>query len=837
MCVVIERLRNAKSLMKWGVRMKRSRIALSFLMVFLLVLSVNVPMIGAEATEDSFKVTGYVLPDVSVSKTNLAVICSDIRVEIEGTQIAASTNGEGYFEFNGVPANNDGYRIKLSKKNYLTRYIDKVQVLGDVQVSTKDAPIVIWPGDIERKGVQDNAINLSDIVAIAVAFNSTPASAKYVRDFDMNLDNAINMVDIVIIAKFFNKASSSYMKYYIPLPVIGSNESLTQLLSLVQGNIGGGYYTEMDINGGWGSGIPVPAATPAPGGPKDYSTVNNQVEGVDEADVVQTDGDYIYQVNKNRIIVARAYPANELEIVNEIKFTEDGSFTPSQLLMGDKKLIVIGYRTETAIITPTPPVGTPLPSGVTATPYRVSPYTVYKAVTKAIIFDIKDKTTINRIREIEIEGNCFSSRKIGSYLYLIANKQILGVDDKPVYFDSRQGDIRTIGLDSIRYFPEAVRSNYMSIVGFNVDEPNSKVYVSSYLGGGRNMYVSQNNIYVAETNYFLRPVTFAADSPGVLRDKTTPNRNSQDTLVYKFAMENGNVTFAGKGEVPGAILNQFSMDEYNGYFRIATTLGNVIGGGSANNLYIADKELKVTGKIENIAPGEKIYSTRFMGDRGYMVTFRKIDPLFVFDLKDPSNPAILGKLKIPGYSDYLHPYDENHIIGFGKDTIESSYGTFAWYQGMKVALFDITDVNNPVEKFKEIIGDRGTDSELLVNHKALLFSKSKNLMAFPVTLKEIPEDIKKSTEEQSSSPQYGSFTFQGAYVYNIDLENGFKLKGRITHIPQEDYIRYGQSYHRDDNYVERAMYINDTLYTLSKGKIKANKLDDLSEIKTLPIPQ
>lgn len=823
--------------------MKRSRIALSFLLAFLLVLSVNVPVIGAESTDDSFKVAGYVLPDVSVSKTNLAVICSDIKVEIEGTQIAASTNGEGYFELNGVPASNDGYRIKLSKKNYLTRYIDKVQVLGDVQVSTKDAPIVIWPGDIERKGVQDNAINLSDIVAIAVAFNSTPASPKYVRDFDMNLDNAINMVDIVIIAKFFNKASSSYMKYYIPLPVIGSNESLTQLLSLVQ-RYGGGYYTETDFNGGFGgSGIPIPAATPAPvatpgaGGSKDYSTVNNQVEGVDEADVVQTDGDYIYQVNKNRIIVARAYPANELEIVNEIKFTEDTSFTPSQLLMGDKKLIVIGQKTTKATITPTPPARTPLPSGVTATPYKVSPYTVYQAVTKAIIFDIKDKTTINRIRDIEIEGSYFSSRKIGSYLYLIANKQILGEYDQPAYFDSKQGDMRKIGLDSIRYFPEAVRSNYMSIAGLNVDEPNSKVYISSYLGGGQNVFVSQNNIYVAETNYFLRPITFAADSPGVLRDKTTPTRNSQDTLVYKFAMENGNVTFAGKGEVPGTILNQFSMDEYNGYFRIATTLGNVIGGGSANNLYIADKELKVTGKIENIAPGEKIYSTRFMGDRGYMVTFKKIDPLFVFDLKDPSNPVILGKLKIPGYSDYLHPYDENHIIGFGKDTSESSSGSFAWYQGMKVALFDITDVNNPIEKFKEIIGDRGTDSELLSNHKALLFSKSKNLMAFPVTLMEIPEDIKKSTDADSSSSQYGHFTFQGAYVYNIDLENGFKLKGRITHIPQEDYIRYGQSYYRDNNYVERAMYINDTLYTLSKGKIKANKLDDLSEIKTLPIPQ
>jgi uncharacterized secreted protein with C-terminal beta-propeller domain len=444
-----------------------------------------------------------------------------------------------------------------------------------------------------------------------------------------------------------------------------------------------------------------------------------------------------------------------------------------------------------------------LPSGI-ATPSYVGYVPSTRTSTKAIIFDIKDKTQINKIREVEIEGSYFSSRKIGSYLYLVANKTIYGDKTQPIYYDTKlAGDVKTIGLESIHYFPEAVRNNYMSIAGLNVDDANSKVFVSSYLGGGQNMFVSQNNIYVAETNYFSTPIIMPAISNGVIPTIAVPARNTQNTIVYKFAMENGNVTFAGKGEVPGNILSQFSMDEYKGYFRIATTLGNAAGGNSTNNLYIADKELKITGKIEDIAQGEKIYSTRLMGDRGYMVTFKKVDPLFVFDLKDPTNPVILGKLKIPGYSDYLHPYDENHIIGFGKDTIDSSYDTFAWYQGMKVAMFDITDVNNPVEKFKVIIGDRGTDSELLRNHKALLFSKSKNLMAFPVTLMEIPEEIKKSAAEQSVNPQYGQFTFQGAYVYNIDMEKGFTLKGRVTHIPEEDYIKYGQTYYQDKNYVER----------------------------------
>ena len=125
--------------------------------------------------------------------------------------------------------------------------------------------------------------------------------------------------------------------------------------------------------------------------------------------------------------------------------------------------------------------------------------------------------------------------------------------------------------------------------------------------------------------------------------------------------------------MPGSILNQFSMDENNGYFRITTTKGNLWGDGeniSKNNLYVLDPDLNICGSLENIAPGERIYSTRFMGSRAYMVTFKKVDPLFVIDLKDVKNPKVLGALKIPGYSDYLHPYDGNYRINFGKDAIE-----------------------------------------------------------------------------------------------------------------------------------------------------------------------
>jgi len=255
---------------------------------------------------------------------------------------------------------------------------------------------------------------------------------------------------------------------------------------------------------------------------------------------------------------------------------------------------------------------------------------------------------------------------------------------------------------------------------------------------------------------------------------------------------------------------------------------------SKNNVYVLDSMMNIVGRLEDIAPGEKIYSVRYMGDRGYMVTFRQVDPLFTIDLKDPTNPKILGALKIPGYSDYLHPYDENHIIGIGKDTV--AMGESAYYLGMKMAIFDVTDVGNPVQMFTENIGDRGTDSEALRNHKAFLFSKEKNLLALPITLMEVKNPVIQ-TDQNYNYPQYGEFSFQGAYVYNIDLVNGFKLKGKITHMTDEEIKKAGSYWYDPQSSVDRILYIDNVLYTLSQKMIKANNLGDLAEKNTLSIPQ
>jgi hypothetical protein len=238
-------------------------------------------------------------------------------------------------------------------------------------------------------------------------------------------------------------------------------------------------------------------------------------------------------------------------------------------------------------------------------------------------------------------------------------------------------------------------------------------------------------------------------------------------------------------------------------------------------------DLEIVGKIESIAPGEKIYSARFMGDTFYLVIFRKIDPLFVIDLSNPYNPKILGELEITGYSDYLHLYDENHVIGVGKETIAADEGDFSWYQGVKISLFDVTDMSEPKELAKFEIGDRGTDSPVLRDHKAFLFDKEKNLLVIPVAVAKIDE-----SQYPNGVPPYtqGEIIWQGAYVFTLSLEIEEKilLKGTITHVENGNV-------HDTSHHITRTLYIGEVLYTISDSKIKMNSLADLSEINELSL--
>jgi inhibitor of cysteine peptidase len=573
----------------------------------------------------------------------------------------------------------------------------------------------------------------------------------------------------------------------------------------------------------------------------DHSNTNVQVQGVDEADIVKTDGEYIYQVNKQRIIIAKASPVEQLKVTATLPFA-DHQFTPTELYLDETHLVVIGFSNHgdnSTIVEQS--------HAKRLTPIR------NQGFVKALVYDISSKTNIQNIREIETEGSYITSRKIGANLYIIANHYINTfniLNDKtevpsPVFRDTAASDAFVpIGYDHVRYFPDSAQPNYLVLTSLNLAEPNQKANVEAYLGSSQNVFASTKSLYVTLSHAKKVSPEEPAASNGVSPSIAFVPEQT-DSTVYKFLLDQDKVRYTGSGEVPGTVLNQYAMDEYGGYFRIATTSGQIWRNDemtSKNNVYVMNEAMEITGKIENIAPGERIYSTRFIGNRAYMVTFKQVDPLFVIDLANSQAPKILGSLKIPGYSDYLHPYDENHIIGFGKDSTEisnpvngkaSANATTAFYQGMKIAMFDVTDVTHPVELFKESIGDRGTDSEILRNPKALLFNKEKGLMAFPVTLMKVDP---KNKDNDNAAPAYGQFSYQGAYIYHLDLTNGFTLKGTVTHLSKEDLAKAGGNWYYSDKSINRILYIGNTLYTLSNAEIKANDMNTLQEKNNLIIP-
>ncbi len=642
------------------------------------------------------------------------------------------------------------------------------------------------------------------------------------------------------------------------LPTVGSYENLKKILKATQNRDFYGGRIALGMNGAvLEKAEEAKAATATDsgvsgGGGGDYSKTNVQVRGVDEADTVKTDGEYIYKITNNKLVVAKAYPAEEIKVVSTIVYNEQ--MFPAEMYVDNKHLIVILNQSYYNLREPLPVDGIVKKEKMP----RIGPF---ESSIKVIVYDLADRTNLKQVREVEIDGEYVSSRKVGNNLYLVNNKfipvHLLETHNEelptPAYRDSAEGnEVKRIGYADICYFPGSPEANYLIIASINLDSmTDSKTEIKTYLGAGQNIYSSLENLFVAVPEYKFENVKPLpqTDTPDTNRPEASLVKPSillmpteENTAIYKFSLKEGSTEYVGKGTVTGRILNQFSMDEHNGYFRIATTEQKYTPNSEnmTNHLFILGASMNIKGKIENIAPGEKIYSVRFLGDRGYMVTFKTVDPLFVLDLKDPSEPKILGELKIPGYSNYLHTYDENHIIGFGKEAIEveephwSGQGTTknAYYLGMKIALFDVSDVNNPKEKFKVEIGDRGTDSELFWNHKALLFSKEKNLMAFPVTVCERdPVRINKDEYLTRIDPRlaYGIPVFQGAMVYNL-TENGFNLKGMVTHQPDGrilDLQRTGQyDYNRD---ISRVLYIDDTIYTISNGYLKASDLDFLQE--------
>ena len=604
-----------------------------------------------------------------------------------------------------------------------------------------------------------------------------------------------------------------------------------------------------------------------------YSGTNIQVEGVDEADTVKTDGEYIYIVSGGNLTIVKAYPPEEAKVVSKI--TVEGTITG--VFINENKLVIFETEynvfpfygidspailenqdtnevttEEAQVINGTAPSNQTTPSKEPEQPINddiipVEPFIPiirYEPPTTNIkVYDVSNRQNPVLSRTVTLNGTLSGSRMIGDYVYVVNNEFAT-----PPNYNNEEGfdivlpviagdDIIKVEASDVHYIDVTDEMYYVTTI-IAIDTQNDATqptYEAFLTSSTTNMYVSLDNMYLVTpdtTNWLLMGAA---------------EESRQETLIYRVKLEKQNIAVEAEGSVPGFVLNQFSMDEHNGYFRIATTewtsswTQETFISESTNNLFVLDMDLNIAGKLENIAPDENIYSVRFMGDKVYMVTFKQIDPFFVIDTSNPTQPTILGYLKIPGYSNYLHPYDETHIIGIGMEN-----------STLKLSLFDVTDFTAPKEIAKYTVEGGWSSSQALWDHKAFLFDKSKNLLALPVTISTYTEVIdrvidtddmleetngsmvgdeetKEETEliEEREAMLISSSQYQGAYVFDVSIEQGFVLKGDITHPSTNQYQNNAQ--------INRIIYIEDTLYTISDQLVKVNNLESLEPITQIQL--
>ena len=671
-----------------------------------------------------------------------------------------------------------------------------------------------------------------------------------------------------------------------PMKTFSSISELQSFLNSSGSNGGYSYYTATDTRGNGlttASGAPIPAPTSAPpqsavssigseSATKDFSTTNIQVAGVDEADTVKTDGKYLYVIGNNSqvVYILDANPQSA-KVISKI-FLNNTNLSGVYLSQDGTKLAVLGnqyvpYEYYTKL-------DGGYATGLIMPPYWSSGTTFVK------VYDVSNKANPVLARNFTMTGSYVNSRLIGNYLYDIVTESAYLVDNKAVLPAVFSGpDAYSIEPSKIYYANTSdTYYTYTTIIAMNIMNnaaaPTNKTIM---MGGAGNIYVSQSNIYVTcpVTNY--ETITTNTPAPTTASSSSSTSKPADGisimppimirptwmgTAVYRIHVAGDTMTFAAQGNVTGNVLNQYAMDESNGYFRIVTTsyeyAANSWSGTQQNNVYVLDMTLKTVGKLEKLGTGENFHSARFMGSRCYLVTFLKTDPLFVIDLSAPTNPKLLGELIIPGYSDYLHPYDETHLIGLGKDAVASSQGGFAWYQGLKLSLFDVANVNAPREIASYKIGDRGTSSEALYDPKAFLFDASKNLLVIPVDLYLIlpttTTQYPKSTSTPSgatimpaplptiiggdSASQYGTFVWQGAYIFNVSVNGGFVLRGNVSQLDNAAAILANPSlltmssyqWMNYNQFINRAVYISNVLYTFSQSRVQLNSLDNFALI-------
>ncbi len=719
-------------------------------------------------------------------------------------------------------------------------------------------------------------ITIPLIVIISVIVT---AGIMYSVDFNLNKqDVQVSEPEII----YVEKPSTNYFEGTNDIKQIQSDEELKDILN-ESGSSDGNFYDDRMFRNSMAveeavmfdsmesSDSTMPSVSPMPSatskiesGGSDHSTTNVQVENVDEPDYLKNDSKYVYIVSHNTLTIIDAYPADSAKLILKVALDIESQYIQNMFLNDDRLVIFYNGQSHDEVIPQ----------------YDFMPRRSYDSVTHALVVDVSDKEKPEILKDYSIDGNFRDARMIEDYVYFVTNSHVNY--QHPKLPGIMEGSTRIMTPDAFYFDNVEQFSNFNTLTAINIfgDEINSETFLMGYSG---TFYVSKNNFYLtyqqnmpfgfyensSKDRFFDAMVpllpnivqeeimeihedlsinasakwsmisdlmqksynSMDKDAKEQLFDKIKESLNAYDiriqedsrkTIIHKISIDEDKIEYVAKGSVPGRLLNQFSMDENGDRFRVATTTEihtQYEGTIRSNAVYVMDENMNTVGELEEIAPEESIYSARFMGDRLYLVTFQQIDPFFVIDLTS-DKPKILGELKIPGFSNYLHPYDKEHVIGIGRDTKEMENGRVQQL-GIKIALFNVADVANPRVADETIIGDRSTQSEALYNHKSFFFDKTSGTLSIPIS-----SDIE-SLEFNSKkfAPEYSRWA--GFYVFDVSESEGFENKGMIAHSEGESRY-YGMNN-------ARTFHIEDVLYTVSQEYLKMNSLENMEEINSLQL--
>jgi hypothetical protein len=555
---------------------------------------------------------------------------------------------------------------------------------------------------------------------------------------------------------------------------------------------------------------------------KSASGTNNQVSGVDEADIVKNDGKYVYLAMNGALRIVEAMNPHIVSVTSLPGNVRD------LFVEGDRATVYVAM------------------GGSGARPCTYGYDCVFAgdgSRTKIMVYDVLDRAHPRLEREIELSGSLMAARRIGTTIHTVvsdgdpaatsyttwppdlswcsgteaaarAKFQKLAADnEKRIQETSTFPMVTDKGVsrplcERLYKTPLGDGQAFTSVVSFDMNDDHSAVTTSTIQSRPGAVFASASGLYLSVGHQ-------RAGARGWYSFYASTDEAS-DVHKFRIGASPKETRYVGSGVVPGHVLNQFSMDEWYGYLRIATTRGRVPDPKVESAVSILAEgpggNLVRTGAIQHIAAGEDIRSVRFDDDRGYVVTFKKTDPLFVLDLYDPQSPAILGELKIPGFSTYMHRIDPNHLLSIGFDA--NDHGNFAYFDGVILQLFDVTNPTDPQLVHKEKIGTRGSSSEAATDHLAFNFFADRGLLAIPMTI----------CEGGGDGTNGDQMTFSGLLVYDVSIERGFRRLGGVDHGTKG--TRCGTWWSNASSAVKRSIFMDDLVFSIATDRMKVQRMPE-----------